>query len=382
MAFLFRRASGRDYSLVGPEAELAVDKGLAGAEWYSSDVPRARMKELTKRADQPAIRDTAIWLGGMAVFGALGGILWGSWLAVPFFLAYGVLYGSAADSRWHECGHGTAFKTRSLNDVVYQIGSFMMMRDPTIWRWSHFRHHTDTLIVGMDPEIQAMRPPRLAKIVLNLFGIVDVPVAFFHLFLHASGRLTPDERTYVPEAERYKVARTARISLVVYGATLAACIGTGSILPAMYVGLPRLYGCWLAILFSLTQHAGLGEDVLDHRLNSRTIDFNRVFRFIYSNMNYHVEHHMFPMVPYHRLPELRREIGYDIPAPYRGLLAAYREIIPTILRQLVDPTYFVWQQLPPSARPHPQRGALGEVAAMEMPAGSAGRLGEAAERGR
>ena len=362
MAFLFRRATGRDYSLVGPEAELAVEKGLAGAEWYSSDVPRARMKELTKRADRPAIRDTSIWLGAMALFGGLGGFLWGSWLAVPFFLAYGVLYGSAADSRWHECGHGTAFRTRSLNDVVYQIGSFMMMRDPTIWRWSHFRHHTDTLIVGMDPEIQAMRPPRLAKILLNPLGIVDVPIAFFHLFLHASGRLTAEERTFVPEMERSKVARTARISLAIYGATLAACVVSGSILPAMYIGLPRMYGCWLGILFSLTQHAGLGEDVLDHRLNSRTIDFNPLLRFIYSNMNYHVEHHMFPMVPYHRLPELRAEIGYDIPPPYKGLLAAYREIIPTIMRQLVDPTHFVWQRLPSGATPHPERAALTEVA--------------------
>ena len=32
---------------------------------------------------------------------------------------------------------------------------------------------------------------------------------------------------------------------------------------------------------------------------------NPLFRFIYWNMNYyHVEHHMFPMVPYYRLAEL------------------------------------------------------------------------------
>ena len=31
---------------------------------------------------------------------------------------------------------------------------------------------------------------------------------------------------------------------------------------------------------------------------------NPISRFIYWNMNYHVEHHMFPMVPYHALPRL------------------------------------------------------------------------------
>jgi fatty acid desaturase len=355
VALFGKVAGGRDYSLLGPEAQAALDKGLAGAEWYSSEISRSRMKELTRRADLPAIRDTTIWLGAMAVFGTIGGILWGSWLAVPFFVAYGILYGSASDSRWHECGHGTPFKTRWMNEVVYQIASFMVMNDPTVWRWSHFRHHTDTLIVGRDPEIQAMRPPRLIKILLNLFGLVDVPIAFFHMFLHASGRLTAEERTFVPETERFKVVRTSRLWLAGYGATLAACLVTGSILPAMYIGLPRMYGCALRSIFGLTQHAGLGEDVLDHRLNSRTVYFNPVFRFIYWNMNYHLEHHMFPMVPYHRLPELHREMKHDIPVPFNGLWDAYRQILPAILRQLRDPTYFVWQELPPGARPHPQR---------------------------
>src|SRR5690606_30266746 len=84
---------------------------------------------------------------------------------------YGVLYGSVSDSRWHECGHGTAFRTRWMNDVVYHLASFMIMREPTVWRWSHTRHHTDTLIVGRDPEIVAMRPPRLARILANFFGL-------------------------------------------------------------------------------------------------------------------------------------------------------------------------------------------------------------------
>ena len=33
-------------------------------------------------------------------------------------------------------------------------------------------------------------------------------------------------------------------------------------------------------MFGMTQHAGLDEDVLDHRLNSRTIYMNPVFRFM------------------------------------------------------------------------------------------------------
>ena len=130
----------RDYSLLGESGRTAVDMGLAAAEWYHTEVARKDMKALMQRSDVPAIRDTIIWLGALIVLGGLGVYFWGSWLCVPFFLAYGVLYGSASDSRWHECGHGTAFKTRWMNDAIYQLACFMIMREPEIWRWSHTRH--------------------------------------------------------------------------------------------------------------------------------------------------------------------------------------------------------------------------------------------------
>ena len=84
----------------------------------------------------------------------------------------------------------------------------------------------------------------------------------------------------------------------------------------MYIGLPTLYGGWFALYCGVTQHLGLAEDVLDHRLNSRTVYMNPIFRFLYWNMNYHVEHHIFPTVPYHALPKLHEAIKADCPTPY------------------------------------------------------------------
>ena len=53
---------------------------------------------------------------------------------MPFFLCYGVLYSLSTDSRWHECGHDTAFKTPWMNDAIYQIACFTIMRNPVTWR--------------------------------------------------------------------------------------------------------------------------------------------------------------------------------------------------------------------------------------------------------
>jgi fatty acid desaturase len=87
---------------------------------------------------------------------------------------------------------------------------------------------------------------------------------------------------------------------------------------------------------------------------------NPVSRFIYWNMNYHVEHHMFPMVPYHRLPELHAVIGADLPAPSQSILAAYREVWPVLLRQLKQEEFYLRRALPPTARPY--RETVQEVA--------------------
>ncbi|HYN00251.1 MAG TPA: fatty acid desaturase family protein [Aestuariivirgaceae bacterium] len=343
----------RDYSLTGPLNARAIEAGLANADWYKTSIPRARMKELMQRSDGPATRDTLMWIGLMIVTGGFGAYFWGSLWCVPFFLVYGVLYGSGGDSRWHECGHGTAFKTQWKNDAVYQLACFFMMRNPTVWRWSHSRHHTDTIIVGRDPEIVAMRPPDMLKVGLNFFGVLDVPQAMANMLRYTVGRLNGAEKDFIPPSEWPMVFRVARVWTVIYAAVIAACFSMGSILPLMLVGLPRLYGAWHHLMTGLTQHVGLAEDVLDYRLNCRTVYINPFSRFVYWNMNYHVEHHMFPMVPYHALPELHKEMLADCAPPYRGFWDAYREILPTLLRQLRDPNYFIRRQLPPTARPTP-----------------------------
>ena len=350
------------YSLTGPENQAAVDTGLAGGAWFRSAVPRKRMKELMRRSDYPAIRDTIIWLGLMGLFAGLGIAFYPSWWALPFFGAYGLLYGSTSDSRWHEAGHGTAFKSRWIAEALYEVSSFMIMRDPTTWRWSHTRHHTDTLVVGRDPEIAVMRPARLARLLVNVVGLVDVPLAFGLMFRHAAGRLTAGEADFVPESERHKVYRTARIDLVIYAATIALAIGFRSWLPVLLIGGPRLYGALLLYFYSFTQHAGMGENVLDYRLNTRTVTMCRLNRFLYWNMNYHVEHHMFPTVPYHKLAELHAEMKSDTPAPYTSFFDAYREIITAVIRQVSDPAYFVRRELPPTAHPFGPPAATGVAA--------------------
>ncbi len=340
-----------DYSLTGVNSTQAVEKGLAEADWYQCPVPREVMRSLLERRNGPAIRDTLLWFALIFGSGYAAYALWHTvWFVFPYAL-YAVLYASTCDSRWHESSHGTAFKTGWMNDVLYEIASFMVMRESTLWRWSHNRHHSDTIIVGRDPEIAVPRPPDIKRIILGFFALTVYPKYFKQILMHSFGRISAAEKTFVPETEFPKIVFRARIYVAIYLAVILLAIQARSILPLMFIGLPGLFGAWLQSIYGLTQHAGLAENVLDHRLNCRTVYINPINKFLYWNMGYHVEHHMFPLVPYHALDKLHAAVKDDCPEPYPGLIAAWREMIPALLKQVKDPAYHVKRRLPqPKAR--------------------------------
>jgi Na+-transporting NADH:ubiquinone oxidoreductase subunit F len=360
-----------DYSLTGKNAALAVERGLAEADWYQSPVPRTTLRSLLEREDGPAIRDTFLWFG-LLLLTAWGTIaFWGTWWVFPTYMLFAVLYATASDSRWHECGHGTAFKTDWMNNLIYEISSFMVMRESVVWRWSHTRHHSDTIIVGRDPEIQVSRPPDIRSHILSIFAIGVYKIYFPGLLLHVRGKMSDAEKTFIPESEFPKVYRNARIILALYAAVFVIALALQSWIPVFLIVLPHFFGTWLMIVHNTTQHAGLAENVLDHRLNCRTVYMNPFSRFIYWNMNYHLEHHMFPLVPYHRLPELHELVKDDCPPPYRSIAAAWREIIPASLRQVKDPAWHVKRPLPdPGPRPDELRFTSDSEARSRRLAGS------------
>lgn len=339
----------RNYSLVGEDTAIAIGEGLAEATWYTPAVPKSEMRELLLRRDWPAIRDTILWFTLIIASAWLSYRFWqaGSLWAVATFAIYGILYASSSDSRWHESLHGTAFRTHWLNDALYEIASFMQMREATVWRWSHIRHHSDTLIVGRDPEIAIPRPPNIPALMLSeLFGVKVIPTYLGNLLLHCRGRLSPEQKTFIPESEYRQVFLRAPIYLTIYVAIAGLAIHQRSVLPFMFIGLPTLYGSWLMAIYTNTQHAAMAENVLDHRLNCRTVHMNFINRYLYWNMNYHLEHHMFPLVPYHNLARLHELVKPDTPTPYSSLWSAWLEIIPAVLRQARDPSYFVKRELP------------------------------------
>ena len=317
-------------------------------DWYRPDIPRKELKAFMARSDAMGLFNFGLWWMSLALSGYAAYRSGGTYWVVPAFFLYGTIY-SSCDARWHECAHGTPFKTRWLNEVCYQLCSLMNMKEGTYTRWSHTRHHTETIMVGLDPEIQVMRPANLKRVLLDFLWIPDAIQMFKVMFIHALGMPSREAKDFVPPGEWRKMFWWSRVYLLVYLGMIAWSVSLRSWLPVLFFPLARLYGGWLHQIFSLTQHAGLAENVRDHRLNTRTVELSPVLRFLYFNMNYHIEHHLFPMVPFHALPGLHDRIEGNLPRTYTGLVDAFKEIVPTLIRQSRDADYFVLRELPATA---------------------------------
>ena len=308
--------------------------------WFTPDISREQLKGFLKKDNWHALYMVGLWLVLLAATGYLAFSVRGTWWAIPAFFLYGVIY-SACDARWHESSHGTVFRTPWLNGLLHFWATAMQQRDIVFTKWSHARHHSFTVFNDVDLEITVPRPPKLFPQIINFLNIQQGLMYIRILFQHTLGIVSTEAGVCVPEDEYRQMFGWARLSFLVNITPVVLAVVFRSWLPVLFFGLPRFYGAPIQWAFILQQHAGLDEDVWDHRRNSRTVKVNPFFGFLFMNMNYHIEHHVYPLVPFHALPKLHEAIKDECPAPYNGLGEVYRELIPALLKQKKDTSFYI-----------------------------------------
>ena len=319
-------------------------------KWHRCIIDKEEFKQLCKKSDLAGFKHVLIYFIALLISGYLAYITWGTWWSLVFFLIYGNIYG-CSDSMWHETSHKTAFKSKFWNSFFYQIASYMNNFEPVRWRWSHFKHHSHTAFEDpYDFEIIIKKPT-------DLFSFFSYFIPFaslltFHKSLqfeaikHAFGITTPVMHQCIPEKEKLKCRNSARIHVGIWLFIIIVSLIYQTWLPVLFLVLPGFYGKTLIASFGLTQHTGLQENIKDHRFSTRTVYLNPVFSFLYWHMEYHIEHHMFPTVPSHNLSKLHSLIKDQMPDAKKGLLGAYKEILPAIFKQAKNPNYKIELSVP------------------------------------
>ncbi len=232
--------------------------------------------------------DFALWIGAASLAIASGG-LWGRLLAVAFIGAVPMhdllLMG-------HEGNHRMIARTRWINETLTWLTHALIGLSHTAHRAFHLQHHRKAHTPD-DPEVEF-----LDSLVRGIPGWTYLLIPTRVHWAVNSWPLRHPTRW----ASGATVARDLAAALAMHAAA-AWLLGLTNY--AWFVLAPTATSFPLAFgIRSICEHH---HTVAGSRWTSaRHVETHPLLALLWSNVNYHLEHHLFPTVPFHRLPALRR----------------------------------------------------------------------------
>ena len=289
-------------------------------------IDRKTLKPFTKRRDLPGL----LYFFGLLGFIASSGYLiylssWSNWLLWPAMLLHGVML-SHLFAPLHETSHGTAFRTRWINEAVLWFCGIVTIWTPLYFRYDHAGPHTNAQVAGKDPEFVLPAPRSLLGYIYYVSALHLWVKNFGWLFRHAQGYMHPFNRQFVPDSELPKIYREARILLSIYLLLLIGSIVLQTWAVAIYWLIPTVIGVPVARMLRVADHTGC-EEAANLRTYARSVTTDRLTRFFCWNMSYHCEHHLAPSVPFHNLKQLHEKVGHEMNPVDKGYIAIQWEII-------------------------------------------------------
>lgn len=243
----------------------------------------------------------------------------------------------------HDGSHSRLYKKPWLNDLMTQF----FMGGPVffslkLYRKTHLKHHRHPLEPD-DPDISltggfpiSARSLR-RKLLRDFFGI-----SYFKFMSHFFKLKRSQQKKVHHEAgtkDRSESIFLSNIFLVSSG----LLINGGLFFLAYRFGHPLLYFVlwWLPLITFLqvylrirgiTEHAGY-QPGPDQLILSRTV-INPVETFFFSpnSVNYHIEHHAYPSVPFHNLHKVHKILSERGSLPPKNVYLSYKDVV----RELVN----------------------------------------------
>ena len=323
--------------------------------WYRCPIEKKTLKNLSQRDD---LQGFFYAIGHLSLWGALGILTFYFYLVQNFLLFFIFLFvfGTVASfltAPHHELCHRTVFKTRRLNDLFLIIYSIVSWQNYKIYRFSHTYHHSYTLFVEGDREEVMPATPSLRVLYLlqlftfNIFGgyqsrgLVPTISHFFNIAIDRFSNPFNSWGTELYEGypkHRKEALNWARLVIGIHLLVFIISSLTG------YLIISFLFSCSVFIanahryFVGVPMHCGLKDNINDFRKCARSITLDPLSEFLYWNMNWHLEHHMYAGVPHYNLKKLHKVVASDMPKP-RTLLGSWQEMRKTWQKQKHDPSY-------------------------------------------
>lgn len=196
----------------------------------------------------------------------------------------------------HESAHGNLFRHPRLDRVCGFLLGAPALLSATAYKTLHGHHHR-YLRTEKDPDefTRLSRRPAVLSTAFYAWALVGTVVYLFHVPLTALLRGNRRQRRAVAAEYLFMAA--------LYGAVLLAAREFGR--------LPLVIEAWvapMAVTVLINNVRGWAEHALTRKghplTQTRTVTSNRVVSFLMCNVNYHLEHHLYPGVPWYHLPKV------------------------------------------------------------------------------
>ncbi len=211
------------------------------------------------------------------------------------YLAIGVcIHGMA--NLMHEGIHNNLFRTRKSNWLFGLVAGLPALFSITAYKVNHLIHHQHT---GTDKDPDEMNNLTQHRGLRGFFFYLWLVVGIFVYLIHVPANAL----RFGTKKERLAIVFEYLLMFAILGSLVALSVHHGTFY--------ALLQCWaIPVLFAgaLGNIRGWAEHMLTDKdnllLNTRTVTSHPVYSFLNINLNYHLEHHLFPKVPWYNLPKL------------------------------------------------------------------------------
>ncbi|MGB5836142.1 MAG: fatty acid desaturase [Albidovulum sp.] len=282
---------------------------------FLASLPDAEKSALTQTSNRAGLTHLAGHAGLILFCGLL------IWLRVPFWPVLLPVQGVLIVFLFtleHECTHRTPFRSVPLNEWVGRMCGVVLLLPFGWFRYFHLAHHRFTNLPGRDPELEGPKPQNRREWIWHISGLPYWAENARLLLRLCLGR---ERAEYLPAPALGPIETEARIVLGLYALATATLFWT-PVLFWVWI-LPALLGQPALRLYLLAEH-GDCPTVANMFENTRTTFTNRIVRFLAWNMPFHTEHHVFPSVPFHKLPTLHRRMRTALRVTEDGYVAFTR----------------------------------------------------------
>jgi fatty acid desaturase len=285
---------------------------------FVAALPAELRERMTARSDAAGLWHLAGHLGLILLVGALiaGGVP-GWWALLP---VQGVLIVFLFTLE-HEATHKTPFASLVVNEWAGRLAGLLLVLPFEWFRYFHLAHHRWTNIEGKDPELLGEKPETWRAWVWHVSGLPYWGSQLRLMVALVRGRA---EGEYLPEGAKGRIVTEARWMALGYLCVALSVLWSPLALWVWVV--PVMLGQPFLRLYLLAEHGDCPR-VANMFLNTRTTFTNRVVRFLAWNMPYHVEHHVWPAVPFHRLPDVHGLMKEELQVTAEGYAAFTREYL-------------------------------------------------------